>query len=189
LINTAKKAHGFQLGLINVADSFEKGVPLGLFSFVKNGFQALEISATETIYGNLTFKMGVDQLYTLYKIGFASNNGKDYMTYGIGLGGMHSFSDRLKLSLDLSANHIIESKYTPRLDILSKADFALRYHLNKNLAFYAGPSVNVYVSQFEPAENNPALHVPYVFFEDNWWNNQGATSLWIGGQLGISWIF
>lgn len=189
LINTAHSVKGVQIGLINVAESFEKGVPLGLISYVKNGFHALEISTNESIFTNVSFKMGVDQLYTIYKVGFTANEGTTYLTYGIGLGGMYSFNDKMKASLDLSANHIIESSYYPRLDILSKADLAFRYHLTNHIALFGGPSLNVYTAQYDSDTEKSALHIPYVLFEDKWWNNEGITSVWIGGNLGLSICF
>ena len=58
LINRSKKVKGFQLGLINVVNSFGSGVPLGLLSFVKDGYYAFELSSSETIYAELSFRNG-----------------------------------------------------------------------------------------------------------------------------------
>lgn len=189
LINTARRITGFQMGLINIAETFEKGVPIGLFSFVKNGFHALEISTNESIFANLNFKLGVDEFYTIYKFGFASNNGSNYLTTGFGVGGMYRFNDNLAVSLDISANHTIESTFQPKLDLLNKGEFAVRYHLNNHIGFFAGPSFNVYLTQFDGENTAHSLNVPYVFYEENWWNDNGKTSIWVGGQVGISFIF
>lgn len=186
LINHGKKIKGFQLGLINVADEFEKGVPFGLISFVKNGYHAIEISGGDAIYANLNFKMGVEKLYTIYKVGYAANGSNNYLTYGLGFGSMLDITEKVKISLDLSANHVLQQSFTPRLNILSRADMAFRYQLNDHIDFFAGPSFNVYVSEFNLDSENTALNVPYTLYEENWWNNQGSTSIWVGGNAGVS---
>ncbi|NOQ73416.1 MAG: hypothetical protein GQ574_15530 [Crocinitomix sp.] len=186
LINHGKKIKGFQLGLINVAEEFEKGVPFGLISFVKNGYHAIEISGGEAIYANLNYKMGVDQLYTIYKVGYTANGSENYLTYGLGFGSMLSITEKVKLSLDLSANHILQQSFSPRLNILSRADAAFRFHLTDHIGIFAGPSFNVYVSEFNLDSENTALNVPYTLFEENWWNNEGSTSIWVGANAGVS---
>lgn len=189
LINAAKAVTGFQLGLINIAESYEKGVPLGLISFVKEGYHAVEVAGGESIYGNINVKLGVDELYTIYKVGFASNNSDNYMTYGLGLGSMYSLTDKAKVSLDLSASHIVQPNSFPRLDLLARADAAFRYHLTDRIGVFGGPSFNVYMSEYAVGSENTALNVPYTLWEENWWNNQGSTSIWIGANAGVSIMF
>jgi hypothetical protein len=189
LINHAKKIKGCQFGLINVAEEYEKGVPFGLISFVKNGYHALEISGGDAIYANLNFKMGVDQLYTIYKVGYTANGPDNYLTYGLGFGSILDITEKAKVSIDLSANHIVQQNFSPRLNILSRADMAFRYHLTDHIGFFAGPSFNVYVSEFNVASENTALNVPYTLFEENWGNDAGSTSIWIGGNAGVSFRF
>lgn len=189
LINTARTVTGFQFGLINVAEKFEKGAPLGLISFVKEGYHAIEVAGGESIYGNINFKLGVDRLYTIYKVGFASSNSDNYLTYGLGLGSMMSLTEKAKISLDISANHIVQPNTLPRIDLLARADVAFRYHLNDHIGFFGGPSFNVYISEHEIDSENTALNVPYTLFEENWWNNEGSTSIWIGANAGVSFRF
>ena len=189
LINKAKNITGVQFGFINIADSFEKGVPFGFINFVKNGFHAIEISGGEAIYGNFSFKMGVDKLYTIYKVGYASNNTENYLMYGLGFGTMLSIDEKSKISIDLSANHLIKQSFSPKLDLLSRADFAYRYHFNSHLAVFGGPAFNVYLSEDSGDLNNAALNVPYTLYKQNWWNNEGNTSIWIGANIGVSFGF
>lgn len=189
LINAAKKIKGFQLGFINIAEDFERGVPLGFLSFVKNGYHAFELSATESVYANATLKVGVEKLYNIFKIGYTANGGENYMTYGVGLGSMVSLTEKAKLSFDLSANQIIGSFLNPELDILSKADVSFRYRFNKHFGVFAGPSFNVYVSEHNVDTENTALPVPYTLYRHNWGNKEGSTSLWVGGHAGLSILF
>jgi hypothetical protein len=189
LINTAKRVKGFQLGLINVAESFESGVPLGLFSFVKDGYHVLEISGGEAIYANLNLKIGVEKLYTIYKFGYTAANGNGYLSYGLGLGTQKSLTEKAKISIDLSSNHILEQSFSPDLNLLAKMDVAFRYHLMEKFAIFAGPSFNVFTTQNLLDEVNTSFKVPYSLYETNWNNNEGSTSIWIGANLGVSLAF
>ncbi len=189
LINTAKRVKGFQLGLINVAESFESGVPLGLFSFVKDGYHVIEISGGEAIYANLNLKIGVEKLYTIYKFGYTAAYGNGFLTYGLGLGTQKSLTEKAKISLDLSSNHILEQSYSPDLNLLAKLDLAFRYHLAPKFAIFAGPSFNVFTTQNLLDQVNSSFKVPYTLYETNWGNNNGSTSIWIGANLGVSLAF
>ena len=184
LINMARNVTGLQVGLINIANKYDRGVPLGLISFVKDGYHALELSAEESIYANLKFKLGVERLYNVFKVGFTQGNGDNLLTYGIGMGSMISLGEKARLSLDLSANHLVRPNTNAELELLNKADFAFRYKLGKHLDVFAGPSINLYVT--ENNSENAALTPAYTMWEETWWNGTGSTSIWVGGQAGIS---
>jgi hypothetical protein len=186
LINRAKTVKGFQLGLVNFADDFESGAPLGLFSFVKKGYHSLEIAAGEAIYANINLKLGVDKLYTIYKLGFAARGSEQYMTYGLGLGSKIKLSERFDLSIDASASQVVTQSFSPNLDLLNKADLALRFNIGEHFTLFAGPSLNVYVAQHNVDTESPALRIPYTLFSRDWANNEGSTSIWAGGKVGVS---
>lgn len=186
LINRAKMVKGFQFGLINIADEFESGVPIGLLSYVRNGYHAIELSGGESIYGNLNFKLGVDKFYTIYKLGFTSHGSNQYLTYGFGVGSKINFSDKASLSIDGSSSHVIKQNFNPNLDLLNKVDVSFRYNLGEHFDIFAGPSFNVYLSQHDPETESAALNVPYSLFTHDWGNDEGQTYLWIGANAGIS---
>ena len=186
LINKSKNVKGFQLGLINVANDFENGVPLGLFNFVKHGYHAVEITTSDAIYANLILKMGVDKLYTVYRIGYTEGKSKNCVSYGLGLGSMINLTDRLNISVDGSVNHIIETYQTPKLDLLTRMDIAFRLKLNNHLSLFTGPTFNIYLSQHDIDSEQTALRVPYSLYTKNWWNNNGSSNLWIGGTAGLA---
>ena len=189
LINTARTINGCQFGLINVAENFEKGVPIGLISFVKDGYHAIELSANEAIYANLSLKLGVEKFYTSFKGGYTSGASDQYFTYGMGVGSMFPVTEKTRVGLELSSNHIVESTFSPRLNLLNRADFTFRYRLGEYLEFSAGPSFNVYVSEHLVDSPNSVLDVPYAVYEEDWWNGEGSTSMWIGGNVGVSVLF
>lgn len=186
LINRAKKVKGFQLGLINISNEFEKGVPLGLISFVRKGYHAIELSGGETVYGNLNLKLGVDKLYTIYKFGFASHGSSQFLTYGFGVGTKVALSEKMNLSIDGSGNNIVHQNLNPNLDLLGKVDLNFRYDLGDHFDVFVGPSFNVYLSQHDLETEKSALNVPYSLFTHNWGNGEGQTYMWIGANAGLS---
>ena len=187
LINRTKTLKGFQLGLINVADSVSGGVPLGLFSFVKKGYHSLELEVGDAIYANANLKIGVNRLYTIYKGGFTQNGGEQYWSYGIGLGSMINVTNWMGMSFDLTGNHIVQNTFSPQIDLLAKFDLKLRFNFGKYITVFAGPSVNGYFSEHDPDTENPALKVPYSIVQWDWDGYyQGKTFMWIGGTAGVA---
>ncbi len=184
LFNTAKNVTGVQFGLINIAHKYDGGVPFGLISFVKEGYHALELSAEETVYANLKFKLGVERLYNIFKVGYTVGNTDNLLTYGIGIGSMTNLGERARISLDLSANHIVRPNTNAELELLNKADLAFRYKIGEHFDVFAGPSINVYV--MENTGESAALDPTYTMWEETWWNGNGSTAVWVGGQAGIN---
>ncbi len=189
LVNRAKKVNGFQIGLINISEEFESGVPFGLINFVKKGYHAIEIAGGESIFGNVNLKLGVDKLYTIYKLGYALNEEDEYFSFGFGFGTKIKISEKIDLSIDLSNNQIVEPTYSPKFNNLTKADFSIRYNLGKHISLFAGPSFNVYVSEYDNELNNTGINIPYEMYKYEWWNEEGSTSIWIGANAGVSFQF
>jgi hypothetical protein len=187
LINRAGRVQGAQLGLINIAQSYEDGVPLGLISYVKEGYHAIELSSNEMIYGNIDIKLGVDQFYTIYKMGYTNRGGDEAVSYGLGVGSLIKLTEKLHTALDLSASQLVNlwSPDMTRLQLLSRADFRLRYQFHKNFSVFAGPSLNVYANGFAE-DGATSIKEPYTIAKYDWWNNNGSTALWIGGSAGLS---
>lgn len=189
LMNRAKSVQGFQIGLINFASSYSKGVPLGLFSWVTDGYHALELAGGESVYGNANLKIGVEKLYTIYKFGYTADGSENHFSYGLGLGTMLGISEKTALSFDLSCSQLVRSTYSPEWNFLSKADLSFRYKLGKHFDVFAGPSFNVYTTTNSLNSENSALKIANPLYEENWWNNNGSTTLFFGGNAGVSFKF
>src|SRR5690606_16339199 len=84
-INYAKIAKGVKIGIINIADS-STAVPIGLLTFVKNGYRALEVYTTETSLANLAFTTGVNKFYNIFSAGYSSHSGGERWMFGYGVG-------------------------------------------------------------------------------------------------------
>ena len=186
LVNYTRRLNGFQLGLINVADTVEKGVPLGLFSIVKNGYYAFEIEANDAFWINATYKMGVPKLYNIFTVGFKQENGNEMWGVGLGLGSLIPVGDHWGLNVDLTATHINENEWwTDELNLLNRLKLNAWFDLGP-LQLYGGPSLNVYVSNLKDAEGNPGgslINPEFSFLDET--SGKTRTLIYPGFNLGI----
>lgn len=148
LVNTAKKVNGLQFGIINVADTIESGIPIGLVSIVKKGgFREMEISVGEALNAQAAFKIGVDHFYTIWALG-AKVIGPDY-AWGLGCGiGTHlRKTERFSTKLELMNYQISENGLWENPDNnLSQAKILFGRKLSRSLEIFGGPSLNLLVS-------------------------------------------
>ncbi|NME66992.1 LA_2272 family surface repeat-containing protein [Flammeovirga aprica] len=193
LINYTDSLNGGQIGLINVVRKGAKGTPIGLINVVKNGYYAVEVGAGETVWGNVNFKMGTQRFYTIFKAGYTQFNEKDVTTFGAGFGTQFELAKRVNLALDLSANQVVydNTLKDTGLNLLSKADLNVQVRLTKNINIYAGPSLNVYTSEYKLDGNEKAgtLDVPEHAFYDETSSHGTRTAIWVGGQAGLNFTF
>ena len=141
LLNYAGELNGIQVAAFNICDTVSAGVPIGILSFVRKGYHSFEFSADEIFWGNLYFKTGVRKFYNILAAGLSN----DAVHGGYGLGSQISFTDRLKLSMDLTTSFVFHQerpledngflfKFSPKLD----------FELFSFLTITAGPSLNVF---------------------------------------------
>ena len=155
ILNYTKKLSGFQLALINYADTLDKGVPLGLISIVKNGYYAFELEANDAFWINATYKMGVPKLYNIWTVGFKQENGNQMWGVGLGLGSILPVGKKWGLNFDLTATHVNENEWwTEELNLLNRLKFNAWFDLGP-FQIFGGPSLNVHVSNLKDNEGNP----------------------------------
>jgi len=185
VVNYAKKIKGVQLGVINILGDAEKGVPIGLFSIVKNGLYELELTGGEAIYSNLNYKMGVERFYTIYKIGYSSYKNNPVYSAGLGFGGNISISKTQKLSVELSSNQIVyNNNWNGNLNMLNKVDFNYKYSFSEKFSLMIGPSFNIYVTEKKVDGEYGTLNIPYSIYANEW--SSGKLFMWVGLNAGLS---
>lgn len=186
ILNYTKKLNGFQLALINLADTLEKGVPLGLISIVKNGYYAFEIEANDAFWINATYKMGVPKLYNIWTVGFQHQDGNEMWGVGLGLGSLMQVGKNWGLNFDLTATHINENEWwTEELNLLNRLKFNAWIDLGP-LQIYGGPSLNVHVSNLENEEGQPGgnlIDPGLSFFNET--HEETRTIVYPGFNLGL----
>lgn len=184
-INYTKKMNGIQIGFINVARESDEAIPIGFLSFVKDGYRALEFSTTESIYGNVTGKLGVEKFYNTFNFGIGAYKNNSFLSYGYGIGSRISFTDKDKLALELSANRIISDfTWNWGVDLLNRLEMTYHRSFGKHFEAFAGPALNVYVTQTTIDGKYGSIPVPYTLYTEDWSN--GNVSMWIGFHAGLA---
>jgi hypothetical protein len=187
-LNYATDVEGLQLGVINIADSI-KGVPIGLFSFVMEGYHQLEFSSDEVFYTNVAFRTGVHYFYNIFTAGAKpSTFGDDqsYWTAGYGFGTAPNLSRRLRLNADLTANQIFSGYTLDALNIVSKLYAGIEYHPLPKFGLIAGITLNAHYTDNNYTEY-PELFSEYkpTIIHETTLDDNINVKLWIGAKVGF----
>jgi hypothetical protein len=185
IINKARKLNGLQFGLVNIADTIERGVQVGLFNFVKNGYRALEFTKDETYYCNLMYKTGGKKLYSILDAGI----GKDKVGVGYGVGFIQPIYKRLSVNIDAiySALLATNSSDTYQGNIMNFR-LGLNYRLEKHLTLVGGLSFNHYDPDKENDRSGSAGKISFSgnsssMISQAFQNNKKA--MWFGWFFGV----
>lgn len=86
MVNVAGKVNGYQIGLINISDEFESGVPLGLVNVSRKGsFQGQAwVDETGTLYAGL--RTGVRWVHSHLAVGTKSSGNRTFVLPTLGTG-------------------------------------------------------------------------------------------------------
>jgi len=195
--NIAGSVKGVQIaGFINICDSIE-GVPVGFINIVKkNGYRAIEFSASEMKYANISYKMGVRRLYNIYSFGKPSGPGSRWM-YGFGLGSEFDLSPGMLLNVEAEVNQEIwiadvEAGLFLNADRLNmhnqlRANFG--WKIQDQVVLFIGPSFNVSVSDTRSSEGLKswyAIAPSWTFYNHySGYENRTNVSIWFGINGGI----
>lgn len=189
LFNYAQYVGGSQLGLVNIADS-ASGIPVGFFSFVKQGHHRLEFSVTEILPANIAFKTGVKKFYNIFTGGIGTWAGASRLSLGYGLGTERSLSEKVALNFEFT-NHIIYEHLDFQKDFnsLMRLDINLVRTKSRSIGFSVGPSLNFMFTDIVDHEteqlNNPLA--PYTLIDTE--IGRGFGQMWIGGKVTAFWEF
>lgn len=138
-LNIAKKAHGIQIGLINVADTSDYAI--GLINFIKNGEKSISLSTDESFFTHADFRSGGRVLYGLIGLGFQQGTEKMQFAFNIGIGA-HVINYK-KFSLNTEyVTSFFRDIGDKQYQILSLSFFP-GYKLNKHWTLFAGPAVKL----------------------------------------------
>ncbi|MFH0761641.1 MAG: hypothetical protein V2A67_09085 [Bacteroidota bacterium] len=147
--NYARKLRGVQVGIVNVADTVEKGIPIGIFSYVRNGYKVIQIGGNETLFGEISLKTGTTRFYNIFSVGAAAWKSSLKWGWGYGIGTLIPLARRMDLSLEGISYHINEdSWFTDYLNLLNRINLSVSYNLTGRITPYAGISCNIRVSNY-----------------------------------------
>ncbi len=187
LLNYSDKLNGVQIGVINISDSLERGVPIGFLSFVRNGYKAFEIGATETLYGVLSFKTGTRQFYNILSVGSGSRNGLSLFAWGYGLGTYIPVGKKAGISIDGLCYQVNEGEwFTNRLNLLNKINITGSWRVAAHLSVFAGLSWNVTVSDItdEYGDKVVSHFTPWSVYDETY-NGYLNVKMYPGVSMGL----
>jgi hypothetical protein len=187
--NYGKNVKGFQLSLINLADSLT-GVPIGFFSFVKHGYHKLEFSADEIFYANLAVRSGTNNFFNIITFGLKPENdpGETNLewSFGYGFGTAPRLTKWLNLNLDITANHLSKGKITDGTNLLNKVFLGLEFQVVKKFSVVVGATLNGYLTDqvgtgYTDIFNSNSPHI----FQEHTNSNGTNFMMWWGLKAGI----
>lgn len=147
--NYARNLRGVQVSVVNVADTVEKGIPIGVFSFVRHGYKVIQIGGNETLFGEISLKTGTTRFYNIFSVGAAAWKNSLKWGWGYGIGTLIPLAKRMDLSLEGISYHINdEAWFTDYLNSLNRLNLSLSYNLTGRIGVYAGASWNVRVTRY-----------------------------------------
>lgn len=186
LINHAKNAAGLMLGLINVADSVQ-GASIGLINIIKNGYNRLEISGSESVYLNFGAKFGLKKFYHIVQGGWTVNSDNVYAwSMGLGIGTALSLKERFQINFELLTAHLNENTlWTAQLNLLNQFKITLDILLSDRVSLFIGPSFNLIISELYHSDTQSygSNIMPYHFFNST--HKGRNTKMWIGFTAGL----
>lgn len=187
IYNQAKHVKGIQFGLINVCDSVDIA-SIGLFSFVKHGYNRVELSSNEVLYANVAVKLGNERFYNIVQLGYRV----DETTWGLGygVGTKMKLKRKFFFNPEVQAMHINENEYwTGKLNLLSQLKFNFGIQLGKRVELILGPSFNLMFSDLYDADTNTygTSLAPYTIINQTSNNTIEPTNkkAWFGFNVAI----
>ncbi len=180
LLNYATIVNGFQIGLINISNTFERGFPIGLFSYVQQGYHLFEVSGNEIFYGNLAYKSGTRHFYSFVQLGMGSDY-KLQASYGIGT--IFRLKKNWSMNIDASAGFVYHPTDTIYHGLLCKFTPAIEYRFAKHFAIFLGPAYNFFLfSKGKPSATPRGLSTYDFYFRST---ENASMQMWLGGVLGV----
>jgi len=146
-LNFTHKLNGVQVALINICDTVESGVSIGLLNFVKHGIHDLELQYSPTLHGTLALKTGTGRLYNILSVSHRAD--APVMAIGYGLGTRKSFKSGLFMGMEVQA-HVVREREGALIqpwNILNQVHPSIGWKWAKNLGLSAGPVLNAYYTQ------------------------------------------
>jgi hypothetical protein len=182
IFNYTKKLNGLQIGLVNIADS-SNGFSLGLINIVKHGYHQAALSANEVTNINIDIKTGNKKLYSILHVGYNISNDNKVFSYGYGIGTVLQLNRTLSFQPEIKARYLYTGDWNFS-NILSSMHLNVQVKLGKNIALFAAPVLNVYVTNQTAKVDNYKFPVqpsgfPSVSFSDK-------VNGWLGFSAGVA---
>jgi hypothetical protein len=186
LLNVAQKLNGVQIGMINLCDTVESGVSIGLLNIVRKGVFEPELYYSDFGPYNFRLKTGTNQFYNI--LGLAFQEELELLLLGYGLGSRYIYDNNVVRGVELQSNWVLNpvDARPQQLNLLNSFYPFIGYKFHKHLALSGGPVVNIYVNRYKGADpleyGYPILKMPFYNVTDQGTNVQMS----IGYRVGLS---
>jgi hypothetical protein len=186
ILNVGRKVIGSQVGLFNYSDSIS-GAPVGLISFVRKGYNTIELGTNEVLPLNLALRTGTRTFYNILFAGVRPE-ASDSLTwsFGYGIGTSPKLGKKTFLNIELSSEQLNKGNVAA-LNLISKVYLGFDYQVAKNLGLFAGPTLNyrVFDSAFDSHPELFSYTDPTILSETFYPVNDIGTQLWLGFRAGV----
>lgn len=187
-LNVAKSVTGLQLGFINVADTIAQGIPVGFISIVKNGgLRQLELSASDVMHLNASFRIGVPGFYNIFSYGvrpFAKERVSG-LGYGVGTGFRISQNTGFQLEGHTTQLQNDWKWYGEKMDLLNELRLNLSLRTKNRLEVFAGAVLYNQVSKTSPSKGQYGADIAPGRVIHEWSHRSYHSRIWLGARAGI----
>jgi hypothetical protein len=142
LVNLSKRVTGFQLALVNISDTADRGISVGLLNIVKQGgFSEFELSVADYQNIGFSFKHGTKNFYNIYNIGY--NFLKDNLwSAGMGFGHLLQISNHLDFEPEAIATaYLPENFKNYKRSLTYKLKLGLVYRASDKIGISIAPNI------------------------------------------------
>lgn len=188
LLNYATNVKGLQLAPFNFADTVSTGVPIGVASFVRKGVHQLELSADELLFTQAAFRTGAQYFHNTFSIGVSLNDTQSPLwMLGYGVGTSFKLSNRFKLDIDLSYNHISKGAFNTNVNFLNRLYIGPEFAVAKWFKIAVGPTFNLFLSDSLQPDYAAVYSTlaPYSFTDYTATSNNLNIKWWVGGKVAL----
>lgn len=190
-LNVAKQADGIQLGFINYADTIN-GLPVGFLSIVKKGgLRQWEVGASDAMYANASFKIGVPLFYNIFSFGVRPEGENFFFGFGYGVGSTVYSGEKSSVlveahSYQLESERLWQDEPT---NLLSELRVLYQHDLTSQLSLFAGPVLYNHTWDAGSNANIPELSPGGWDFYNNNFHEDWNTRWWVGLRGGLVFNF
>jgi hypothetical protein len=174
-VNVTRRLRGLQIGFINYTDSIESGVPIGFLSIVKNGgYKAIESGVSELSFFNVSFKIGIKELYTSFIVSYNPfrDTIQDQIIWGAGFGSLIPLGETFFLNPEILSYSTIHGSFQQYVTVIPY----FGYTIIPQLSVVIGPSVT-WVSAIKDIEN-PFYSMAHFTLNEN-------NKLYLGARMAL----
>jgi hypothetical protein len=189
LINHTKKLNGVQLSVFNFADSCS-GLPIGFFSYVKNGYHKIELTVDEILLTTIGFRIGTDRLHNVFFTGIKLSENPSLWTYGYGIGNTTPIAHNVNLNCEITSQQIQTTNNNRgiRLNLLNKLFLGVDYKILPKISVGAGPTYDLTISDVTSKDYTAVYSkiAPYSFYNKT--HGDYNIKMWVGAKLSLKFL-